>query len=313
MSKSFADRRVFTDISFVVPQDDCVGVIGENGAGKSTLLRIIAGHLSADAGQVEIFHHDTVQPAVGLLSQQPSFAASGTMEDVLETAVAPLRAAVCEVDDAAQALADRPHQEAAMVRYTEALDRAERFAAWDVDAHVNRMVAGLGLADVELLAPVGQLSGGQTARLALASLLLSAPDVLLLDEANSQRGGIACVLTVQEYQRSVGDGGRPRILCSHSLVGTISFGRTCESFTLVARGGGFRLASVQALTLSATCSIRYGSGQIQAWSGLSGNPLRLCCLDTARSAFWNPPLLSNAICSMLPKGKPAKPFASTWA
>ena len=182
LSKSFADRRVFTDISFVVPQDDCVGVIGENGAGKSTLLRIIAGHLSADAGQVEIFHHDTVQPAVGLLSQQPSFAASETMEDVLETAVAPLRAAVCEVDDAAQALADRPHQEAAMVRYTEALDRAERFAAWDVDAHVNRMVAGLGLADIELLAPVGQLSGGQTARLALASLLLSAPDVLLLDE-----------------------------------------------------------------------------------------------------------------------------------
>ena len=182
LSKSFADRRVFTDISFAVASDDCVGVIGENGAGKSTLLRVIAGHVPADAGQVEMFSQDTAQPTVGLLSQQPSFAPSEALGDVLETAVAPLRAAVRDVDDAAQALAEHPRQEAAMVRYTEALDRAERFAVWDVDAHVSRMVAGLGLEDVEASTPVGQLSGGQTARLALATLLLSAPDVLLLDE-----------------------------------------------------------------------------------------------------------------------------------
>ncbi|HEY4557387.1 MAG TPA: ABC-F family ATP-binding cassette domain-containing protein [Enteractinococcus sp.] len=182
LSKSFADRRVFTDISFAVASDDCVGVIGENGAGKSTLLRILAGHEPADAGQVELFSQDAAHPTVGLLSQQPSFAASETLGDVLETAVAPLRAAIREVDDAAQALAEHPHHEAAMVRYTEALDRAERFAAWDVDAHVHRMVAGLGLAKVEVSTPVVQLSGGQTARLALASVLLSAPDVLLLDE-----------------------------------------------------------------------------------------------------------------------------------
>ena len=182
LSKSFADRRVFTDISFAVASDDCVGVIGENGAGKSTLLRILAGHVPADAGRVEFFHRDTAQPAVGLLTQQPTFAASETLSDVLETAVAPIRAAIRDVDDAAQALAEHPHQEAAVVRYTEALDRAERFAAWEVDAHVSRMVAGLGLADVAASTPVGQLSGGQAARLALASVLLSAPDVLLLDE-----------------------------------------------------------------------------------------------------------------------------------
>src|SRR5699024_956848 len=82
----------------------------------------------------------------------------------------------------AQALAEHPHEEAAIVRYTEALDRAERFTAWDVDTHVHRMVAGLGLADLAAATPVSQLSGGQTARLALASLLLNAPDVLLLDE-----------------------------------------------------------------------------------------------------------------------------------
>jgi macrolide transport system ATP-binding/permease protein len=182
LSKSFSGRRVFTDISFTVPHNDCVGVIGENGAGKSTLLRILAGDVPADAGHVEIFQHDTAEPVIGLLSQQPSFAASMTLGDVVSTAVAPLRAAIREVGDAAQALAESLNQEAATARYAKALEHAEGLNAWDVEAHVSRVISGLGLADVEASAPVGQLSGGQTARLALASLLLSAPDVLLLDE-----------------------------------------------------------------------------------------------------------------------------------
>lgn len=182
LSKSFADHRVFTDISFTVPQDDCVGVIGENGAGKSTLLQIIAGHVAADAGRVEIFHRDAQQAAVGLLTQQPSFEASNTLGEVFEAAVATTRAAIREVDDAAQALAETPSHDTAIARYAEALERAERLAAWDVDAHISRIASGLGLADIDATTEVGQLSGGQLSRLSLASLLLRAPEVLLLDE-----------------------------------------------------------------------------------------------------------------------------------
>ena len=43
LSKSFADRRVFTDISFTVPHRDRIGIIGESGSEKTTLLRVIAG------------------------------------------------------------------------------------------------------------------------------------------------------------------------------------------------------------------------------------------------------------------------------
>src|SRR5690625_7655550 len=73
LSKSFPDRRVFTDISFSVPYHDRVGIIGENGSGKTTLLRILAGELAPDAGVRETFtvHGDPMH--IGLLRQTPHF------------------------------------------------------------------------------------------------------------------------------------------------------------------------------------------------------------------------------------------------
>lgn len=63
LSFSYADRRVLTDISFVVPAGDRVGLIGENGSGKSTLLRAVAGVLEPDTGAVTInAPHDENQP-----------------------------------------------------------------------------------------------------------------------------------------------------------------------------------------------------------------------------------------------------------
>lgn len=67
VSKTYPDRRVFTDISFAVPHHDRVGIIGENGSGKTTLLRIIAGELVPDAGTVETFGHSRTGLDIGLL------------------------------------------------------------------------------------------------------------------------------------------------------------------------------------------------------------------------------------------------------
>ena len=182
ISIAFAGRRVLTDVSFAVPAGDRTGLIGENGSGKTTLLRIIAGLTRPDTGTVSATAPGGRAPRIGLLHQEAPFPATVSIAQALESAVAPLRAAADEVDVAAGALAAEPDSQDVARRYAEALDTAERLGVWEVDARIDAMVTGLGLGDLPRDRPTGRLSGGQRSRLALAWLLLSAPDVLLLDE-----------------------------------------------------------------------------------------------------------------------------------
>ena len=182
ISVSFADRRVLTDISFTVPGGARTGLIGENGSGKTMLLRVIAGLISPDSGIVTTTAPGRPMPRLGLLHQEPPFQAHASIHEVLESAVARVRAAADAVDVAAGAVANAPDDEDAAHSYAQALETAERVEAWDVGARIDAMVLGLGLGELPRERETGCLSGGQRTRLALAWLLLSTPDVLLLDE-----------------------------------------------------------------------------------------------------------------------------------
>lgn len=182
ISIAFADRNVLTDVSFTVPAGDRIGLIGANGSGKTTLLRIIAGLTRPDAGAVSVTTPGGQVSRIGLLHQEPPFRATASIAEALESAVAPLRAAADEVNTAAGALAAAPDDQNAARSYADALETAERLGVWEVDARIDAMVMGLGLGDLPRDRQAGRLSGGQRSRLALAWLLLSAPDVLLLDE-----------------------------------------------------------------------------------------------------------------------------------
>lgn len=182
LSKTFADRRVFTDISFTVPHQDRVGIIGENGSGKTTLLRAIAGEVTADAGTIESFARAKAGLEIGLLHQQPDFPAEWSVAAVLEASVARLRDAEAAVHQAADALAEGSQHPGVYDRYTEAIELAEQLDVWDTDARIEATVNGLGLSDVARDKKLLELSGGQRSRLAMASLLLSSPEILLLDE-----------------------------------------------------------------------------------------------------------------------------------
>lgn len=182
VSFSYPDRRVLTDVSFILPAGDRAGLIGENGSGKSTLLRVIAGLLEASAGTVAVNAPGANVPKLGLLHQEFPFSTTDTVTHALEAAVAPARQAARAVNERAVALATCPGDRAASDAYASALETAEHLGAWDVDARISVMLAGLGLSEIDRSRPTGSLSGGQRARLALAWLLLKAPDVLLLDE-----------------------------------------------------------------------------------------------------------------------------------
>jgi macrolide transport system ATP-binding/permease protein len=173
VSHAYGDRVVLTDLSLTASSGQRLGLLGENGAGKSTLLRLLAGVEQADAG---IFERPD---RTALLAQEVRFDASAPLGAILEDAVADLRALETELQDAAAALVDDP---ASGARYAAALEAAEAAELWTLDARRDELLDGLGVGALPLDRPIGEISGGQRSRVALAALLLARPDALLLDE-----------------------------------------------------------------------------------------------------------------------------------
>ena len=203
VSRSYADRRVLTNVSFAVGNAARVGVIGENGTGKSTLLRVLAGVEPPDAGSVE-------RPArVGLLWQELPFGPGALVGAVLDDALAESSAAALEVELAAAAVADdRP---GAGQRLERALVLADLTDAWRASGRRASTVAGLGLSSVDERATVSELSGGQRSRLALVALLLARPTALLLDEPTNHLDDDA----VDFLHRTVSAWPGPVLFASH--------------------------------------------------------------------------------------------------
>ncbi|WP_139416596.1 ABC-F family ATP-binding cassette domain-containing protein [Agromyces laixinhei] len=196
LSVSYPDRRVFTDLGFAVAPGQRLGLIGENGAGKSTLLRLIAGEFErADAAASPGSNAETsgriVRPRrTSLLAQELPFAPQERVGEVLEAALAEVRAIERELDAAATALASDAAEpsdagDPAAARYSAALDAAEGAEVWSAEARRDELLEGLGVGDLGLDRRIVELSGGQRSRFALAALLLSAPDALLLDEPSN--------------------------------------------------------------------------------------------------------------------------------
>ena len=157
-----------------------IGVVGPNGVGKSTLLRALSGEVAPDSGRVEA----TPPTAnIGLLPQEPARSATESVLQFLERRTG-VGAAQLELDATTDALATG--DDGADDRYAVALDRWLALGAADFHARVGVVCADLGFASGAsgrlLDQPTSTLSGGEAARMSLASLLLSRFDVVLLDE-----------------------------------------------------------------------------------------------------------------------------------
>jgi macrolide transport system ATP-binding/permease protein len=169
-------RAVLRDVDLVVPAGARVGLIGENGAGKSTLLRLLAAVDEPDAGDIE-------RPVrLGWLPQEVPFDSGMPVASILDAAEAPLHDLERRLEAAAAALGSDP---AADETYAAALAEAERVELWSRHARRDALLDAFGVAGIPLATLLGAISGGQRSRLALAALLLSRPDALVLDEPSN--------------------------------------------------------------------------------------------------------------------------------
>ncbi len=172
-----AHRTLFESLDLTVAPGDVVGVVGANGAGKTTLLRILAGDLEPLAGSVSTAPADAF---VGWLPQEHERIVGETVGHYVARRTG-AAAATAAMEQAAAALGEDDHTRAAEDAFAHRLDHWQASGAPDLDDRLGPMLADLGL-DVDADAAMTSLSGGQAARAALAALLLSRFDVVLLDE-----------------------------------------------------------------------------------------------------------------------------------
>lgn len=168
-------RTLFSKLSLTVAPGDVVGVVGANGAGKSTLLRILAGVDQPQEGSVNLAPSDAF---VGWLPQEHERTASETISAYIARRTGCAQA-TAEMESTAEALGSgAPGSDDA---YSLAFDRWMASGAADLEDRIPAVLADLGL-ELGADAHMTGLSGGQAARVALAALLLSRFDVVLLDE-----------------------------------------------------------------------------------------------------------------------------------
>lgn len=178
LSKSIGSRVLLHDASLGVEEGEKVGFIGPNGVGKSTLFAILAGLEPSDSGTIAIRRG----ASVGYLSQEPVFSSGITIHEAVSAGRPEMVAALAEYSRIAELLATAPGDGTArlLARQGECMARIESLGGWDWHHEIETLLARLGIPDGDRL--VDELSGGERKRVALARVLLDAPDLLLLDE-----------------------------------------------------------------------------------------------------------------------------------
>ncbi len=169
--------KILDGLTFQVDSGERVGLLGPNGCGKTTLLRILTGEVSCDEGEVVI----APGKRLGLISQIPVYPAGYTVEDVLDTAFAPLREMEREMEELAQRMG-ADSDSALLSRYDKLSAAFQAGGGYDTDTNKNKVCNGLSISREMREQLFDHLSGGEKTRVNLGRLILEDTDILLLDE-----------------------------------------------------------------------------------------------------------------------------------
>ncbi|MBN1810995.1 MAG: ABC-F family ATP-binding cassette domain-containing protein [Anaerolineae bacterium] len=184
---TYVSIPIFEDLSWEIHDDRVVGLIGPNGCGKSTLLKLIVGELTSDSG----FTVRKRGLTIGYLHQDPRLELGHTVWQEVLTASAELAQVEEELARVEVQLADPAvyGDEVALARVLERqvwlLDAFERLGGPTYESRARSTLLHLGFSETDLGLPVDVLSGGQKKLVGLAKLLVTQPDMLLLDEPDN--------------------------------------------------------------------------------------------------------------------------------
>ena len=183
LAVEFGGTTLFSDVSFVINDNDRIALMGKNGAGKSTLLKILAGVRKPTRGSVSA-PKDTV---IAYLPQHLMTEDGRTVFEEASQAFAHLHKMEAHLDALNKQLAERTDYESDdyMALIEEVATLSEKFYAIDMthfEEDVEKTLLGLGFERSDFDRQTSEFSGGWRMRIELAKMLLQNPDVLLLDE-----------------------------------------------------------------------------------------------------------------------------------
>lgn len=181
-------HTIFQDLTWEIQHEQKIGLVGPNGAGKSSLFKLIIGEYTPEPGGAVV---RTKGVSVGYLPQQPEFAPTETALDLALAGIPRMAEIEKDLHLIEAKLADPQvyNDSKILSRILEAqnklIEEYESHGGANYPSLVSELLLGLGLPESDFQKPISVLSGGQKKLIGLARLLLSRPDVLLLDEPDN--------------------------------------------------------------------------------------------------------------------------------
>ena len=175
ISKAFGEKVLFEGLNFGLNYGDKVALVANNGSGKTSMLKIIAGKDVPGTGKVTVRNGIRI----GYLEQEPVFNEKLTVNELLYSSNVEVVRIIREYESALE-MQTNDYNDTTAERFENSSVNMEKVDGWNFDNKLKQILSKFKIVDLE--AKVEMLSGGQKKRLALALLLIDAPEMLLLDE-----------------------------------------------------------------------------------------------------------------------------------
>ncbi|MDD6865886.1 MAG: ABC-F family ATP-binding cassette domain-containing protein [Lactobacillus sp.] len=195
LTSTYGEKTLFKDVSFIINEQDRIGLIGTNGSGKTSLLNVISGAVNAESGEI-------IKPSdysIGYLKQQPDLDEEKTIMDAVFAGGQPVFQTIRQYEKALLDFSAHPEDPKLSDRFTKMQAAMDQEDAWEADSRVKTILTQLKINDANQ--KIKELSGGQRKRVGLAQVLIQEPDLLMLDEPTNHLD-INSIMWLQDYLAS---------------------------------------------------------------------------------------------------------------
>lgn len=182
LNKFYGATPILRDISLTIQAGEKWGLVGRNGCGKTTLMKIFTGEEDYDSGEF----HLAQNCRIGYLKQEPDFKGDITIYEELRNIFRDLDELQLQINQLQQQMSASglsPAELSSLIENHHSLtEKFEQLGGYQIEGRIQGVLRGLGFPKERWGDPVRVLSGGERTRVSLAKILLTAPDILFLDE-----------------------------------------------------------------------------------------------------------------------------------